>query len=456
MAHLPHQSAEDFAAAANDWNLEQLYADLALAKKTVASRPTRGLTEVEKLHLRGLLCGYGPVEIAQKLYKNPRGVEADLSKTLYRYVEALTNQPFKTLKNWRDVIDWLAAAGYRQQQVKDVPMSNHQDWGEAPDVLNFYGRTEELTRLKQWIVKEQCRLVAVLGMAGIGKTALSVQVVKQIAGDFEWVIWRSLPHALPVQELLANLLAILAEQQDLDLSATQGISKLLDCLRHRRCLLILDNWETVLDTGQLAGNYQAGYEDYGELLQRVAQSQHQSCLLLTSWEKPREVAAMEGSARPVRSLKLEGLGEAAQEILREKGLCEEHLWDELIKPYSGNPLALNIVATAIQEVFDGSVAEFLSQNTLLLGDFNYLLSQQFERLSELEKEIMYGVAIAQRPVGISELKETIRFSVLQSELITALESLRRRSLIEKVKQGHQTLFTLQPVVIRYIIRQAKS
>ncbi|NIV27928.1 MAG: hypothetical protein GWN58_00015, partial [Anaerolineae bacterium] len=47
----------------------------------------------------------------------------------------------------------------------------NQDWGEAPDTAAFYGRGTELARLERWLVRDRCRLVAVLGMGGLGKTA---------------------------------------------------------------------------------------------------------------------------------------------------------------------------------------------------------------------------------------------------------------------------------------------
>ena len=52
-----------------------------------------------------------------------------------------------------------------------VLLTHHVDWGEAPDVEIFYGRQTELTQLQQWLMADRCRLVAVLGMGGIGKTA---------------------------------------------------------------------------------------------------------------------------------------------------------------------------------------------------------------------------------------------------------------------------------------------
>src|SRR5438132_7246769 len=47
-----------------------------------------------------------------------------------------------------------------------------QDWGEAPDVIGFVGRAEQLATLRRSVLEERCRLAAVLGMGGIGKTAL--------------------------------------------------------------------------------------------------------------------------------------------------------------------------------------------------------------------------------------------------------------------------------------------
>jgi hypothetical protein len=101
-------SEERFAQDTNYWDLETLYTDIASAKG-------KRLTPVEKLHLRGLLCGYSPAEIAERLNKNVKGVEVDLSNTLYKYVKNLVDKSDEKVENWRNITEWLEEAGYKSQ-----------------------------------------------------------------------------------------------------------------------------------------------------------------------------------------------------------------------------------------------------------------------------------------------------------------------------------------------------
>jgi hypothetical protein len=76
---------------------------------------------------------------------------------------------------------------------------------------------------------------------------------------------------------------------------------LLECFQAQRYLLVLDNLESLLQAYNPEGRFRVGYEDYAVLLRRVAQTPHQSCLLLTSRETPAELVPGWAGARGLRA-----------------------------------------------------------------------------------------------------------------------------------------------------------
>jgi WD40 repeat protein len=314
------------------------------------------------------------------------------------------------------------------------------DWGEAPDVSDFYGRGAELKTLKEWLVVDRCLAIAILGMGGIGKTALSVKLAQQVAGEFEFLIWRSLRNAPPLEDLLADLVQLMSHQQ----VVTGSTGQLLQCLRNSRSLLILDNWETILQSGQ-TGVYRSGYEEYGDLLRAIGETSHSSSLIVTSREKPPEIAIFEGGE--ARSLYLKGDRSAALALVEAKGLVGSVEEKQLLGDRYGNsPLAIKIVATSVRDLFDGAVADFLAQDTIAFNGVRRLLDWQFQRLSALEQSIMYWLAINRDWTTIDELHADILPPVSKIKLLEALEGLIWRSLIEQ--QGGR--YTQQPVVMEYV------
>ncbi len=322
-------------------------------------------------------------------------------------------------------------------------IQNRTDWGEAVDVSLFYGRTEELATLAQWVRGDRCRLVALLGMGGIGKTSLSVKLAQQIQGDFEAVIWRSLRNAPSLETLLGDLVPFLSDQQD----TKAELGRLIHWLRTFRCLVILDNIETILQGSGHFGQYRPGYENYADLFRVVGETVHRSCTILTSREKPIEIVALEGIDSPVRSLQLHGSSEVAAALMQTKGLSGSAAQkQELGQRYSHNPLALKIIATSIQDLFNGEIQQFLEQDAVIFNSIRRLLNQQFERLSQLEQTIMYWLAINREWTTIAELAADIIPPVSRADLLEALEALRWRSLTEKQSGS----YTQQPVVMEYV------
>ncbi|WP_414621445.1 eIF2A-related protein [Calothrix sp. CCY 0018] len=329
------------------------------------------------------------------------------------------------------------------------------DWAEAPNVSVFYGRSEELLQLRQWVLEERCRLVGLLGIGGIGKSTLAVKLGLQIQTEFEVVVWRSLQNAPPVEEQLTNILQFLLwalrKEMVIPESFDHKLSKLMECLTNHRCLLILDNVETILTSNGQTGQCRPGYEGYGQLLKHFGEVPHQSCVLLTSREKPREFIPLEGEKTGVKSLLLKGLNPGeGQQLFQQKGQFTgtEREWQVLVEHYGGNPLALKVVAAGTQELFNGKIApalEYLEQGVLIFEDIGDLLSCQFQRLSAVEAEVIYWLAINREPVSLVELAADLVTSASKCLVPSAIKSLLQRSLIEKSGEH----FFLQPVVMEY-------
>ena len=323
---------------------------------------------------------------------------------------------------------------------------------DSPDGDSSHARTSELATLEKSIVQDKCNIAAILGISGIGKTALSLHLLPKIQHNFEYVIWRSLRHSPPLETTLKNLLEFLLNKPEIELptSIPDRLSLLMEYLRKNRCLIILDDVQTILGSGQLAGNYRPECENYSILFRQIGETTHNSCLILNSWEPPREITALKGENSPVRSLQLKGIGAAAAEIFRQKSLLNPETWENLINAYQGNPLWLKIVATTIQEIFRGRVAEFLKYDMLFLGEeLAATLHPQINRLSELEKQLISRLSREVNPVSIEQLLKDAELS--PSELFNALQSLGRRSLVEIEEQENETLFSVCPVVRQYVI-----
>src|SRR6266699_3634542 len=326
------------------------------------------------------------------------------------------------------------------------------DWGGAPDVASFYGREWELDLLSSWAVEERCRVVSVLGQGGIGKSALATKVMHRVVEGFEVVIWRSLRDVPTWEALLDSCLQVLAPQALSDVSANPERRQdlLLECLRSRRVLLVFDNTESFLEEGEDSGHIRPGYEGFIRVLRRIAGTEHQSCLLLTSREKPGDLVPLEGNRAPVRALRLTRLDAGAcQQLLAEKGIAgsvAEQL--QLIEAYAGNPLALKIVAQTIVELFDGQIVPFLEQGEVVFGGVRALLDEQYARLSVVEQSVLVWLAILREPVTVQEMLAVLSAPLPRAQVLEAVESLRRRSLIEPGSRPGS--FTLHSVVMEYV------
>jgi hypothetical protein len=331
----------------------------------------------------------------------------------------------------------------------------HHDLSEMPELGTFYdsprgdsfaSRAPEIETLKTWILQENSRLIALTGISGIGKTTLAVQLVQLLKDEFEYVIWCSLETSPTLAQLEANLIEIFSQSQKPDSTPTNPKNlPLIKYLQKHRALVVLDDIHHLFSSGELAGKYQPGYEEYRGFFKQIEKLSHQSCFLLIGWEAPIALPQVASKKNTTRTLQLTGLDiAAAQEILRDYGLGEIENYSPLIYLYQGNPLWLQSVAIQMHALGE-SVTDLLPDDTILLPeDLKEVLQSQFRRVSEIEKKVLFLLAGESEPVTVAKLLENTTISA--SDLLNALQSLSGRCFIEK----QANLYTIPPVIKQYI------
>ena len=171
------------------------------------------------------------------------------------------------------------------------------DWDDADVGTTFYGREHEVATLSHWIIEERCRVVSVYGIAGIGKSALVIQVMRQLADQFDTVIFRSFRSLPPPETNLDDVLQTLAPQTVVPAASTlEARTRLfIDALREQRVLIVNDNLESLYLEGDARGRLRPEVAGYAQVLRAIVETAHQSCLLLITREKPAALRICEAT-----------------------------------------------------------------------------------------------------------------------------------------------------------------
>ncbi|TAE56087.1 MAG: NACHT domain-containing protein [Nostocales cyanobacterium] len=358
---------------------------------------------------------------------------------------------------------------------------------------NWVGR-EEL--LKKLLIKAEnnCRVLIIAGMTGIGKTALAERLIIDLQSDYlksDWtkLIAENFDHQDQNRNfttIAAKWLELMGKTLDIDQRNDPEflLAELLKNLQNNRYLILMDAVEEIL-----VGDQEKGWSNFQEIwwdklfTGLLTANYCQSLIILTSQDLPTKIAAI-GSRYPNfwYCENLTGLSQIEQLDLFNKIGLEVKINDTIDnylirigKIYEGHPLALKLIGGEIAEKpFNGNIAAYWQKysaefekvekaiaeakeqmisrdDNLKIHSYNRLLQRNVElrlqrTLERLEKEVKVAyVLLCETSVYRRAVSEKFWLSHLQfwkfsqPQKDQAIDILRDRYLIEDVIENNQDL-----------------
>lgn len=226
------------------------------------------------------------------------------------------------------------------------------------DATPFVGRQQEQLQLRDLLLNKEGRLVTLSGAGGMGKTRLALAVAHRLAEmqaepPFpDGIYWVELA-ALQTADLLLSTIA-----QTLNIRTEQGHERLYNHLQNKRMLLILDNFEHLLDATPL--------------VESLLQASNHLSILITSQERLKlreeQVFQIWGLDTPTEEAHQSGASalflKSARRIAPDFVPTAED-WPAIIKLcqlVAGMPLALEMAAAWIDLLSPAEIVAEIGRN----------------------------------------------------------------------------------------------
>ncbi|WP_204104457.1 MULTISPECIES: tetratricopeptide repeat protein, partial [Spirulina sp. CCY15215] len=237
----------------------------------------------------------------------------------------------KAIKNTEELLDRLEGINQQKQARLGYVLDSNR-----PAISYWQGRVKELETVNGWLDDENRKLGFICGIGGVGKSALAAKIY-EMRSDFERKFWADLGDAPFLSALARKILQEfkIFDEEELEKMDEKNLGTvLINSLQKRRYLLILDNFESVLDD-----------EDYQQFLQQWLGCFSQTEILVTTQAIPRlkQISRTE--------ITLQGLLEKeGVEYLQAVGIGgrDEEL-SAFVTRVKGHPLTLKLVAGFLNE-----------------------------------------------------------------------------------------------------------
>jgi predicted ATPase len=311
---------------------------------------------------------------------------------------------------------------------------------------SFVGRGPELTEIDELLVTGT-RLLTLTGPGGIGKTRLAVEAARQVADRYpDGVVFVPLD-GLEGADLVP---AAIAEALGVHEVAGDAFAGLVAYLRRRRLLLVLDNFEHVIDAAMVVPT----------LLEAAPG--------LTTLITSREVLHLSGE-RELQVPPLSTEGEAV-ELFTERASVARHAFElpqedaalvaEICRRLDGVPLAIELAAPRLRLLTPAQLLDRLSKRLALSGPrdaparqrtLEAAIAWSYELLTEEERLLFERLAVFHGSFSIEAAEEVA--ALAGTDLLELLSSLLDKSIVYRLPHLGETRFAMLRMIREYALER---
>jgi predicted ATPase/DNA-binding SARP family transcriptional activator len=263
------------------------------------------------------------------------------------------------------------ASDIRAEPVaRAAPQAERSRLGSLPAPPNpMIGRGRDVEELLDLLCNEDIRLVTVTGPGGVGKTRLALEAASLAADEF--VDGTGFVSLAPVRDP-ALVLPVIAQSLGLELGSDDSpLNVLQSALQDRKMLLVLDNFEQILDTAPIVAELLAGCPEL-----TVLATSREPLHLRSEYEFQLLPLPVPDPARAMTAASLgryaaaELFAERAIAVKRDFALTDDNALDIalLCAKLDGLPLAIELAAARIRHLNPDQLVAGLTHRFELLAD----------------------------------------------------------------------------------------
>jgi predicted ATPase/class 3 adenylate cyclase len=343
------------------------------------------------------------------------------------------------------------------------------DWwlpvNEIPNNLphqatSFIGRDRELEEVKSLL--GTARLLSLIGMGGLGKTRLSLQIAAEQIHDFPDGVW--FLDLAPISDpalIVGEAAQVLGLREEPDRPLLQTVSA---HLRNRRALLVLDNCEHVIQASAQMASAILKAAPHVRIVASSREALHapgEHCYPVLPLPVPRRDDSLEALAR---STAVRLFVERAQQHKPAFALTEREApaIAELVARLEGIPLALELAAARVRALSVADINSRLHDRYKLLTGGSRVLQQRqqtlralvdwsYELLTPDEQIVLdrlgvfvggFDLAAAEAVCGIEPL--------VAEDVLDLLQSLIEKSLVMLVERDDGARYLMLETIREYV------